>query len=72
MSSSGAAADGAAPELTEEERFAEHALAAQLAAEETVSAIVFACSDEKANGKQIRRITANAIPIHRARSPRCM
>lgn len=40
MSSSGAAADGAAPELTEEERFAEHALAAQLAAEETVSAIV--------------------------------
>ena len=40
--------------------------------DETVSAIVLACRDENANGKQISRMTAKSTPIHRARKPRCM
>ena len=40
--------------------------------DETVSAIVLACSEENAKGKQISRMTAKSTPIHLARSPRCM
>ena len=37
-----------------------------------VAWMVLACSEEKATGKQMMRMTANTTPIQRARSPRCM
>ena len=40
--------------------------------EVTVAAIVLACSELKAIGKQMIRMIANTIPIQRAFRPRCM